>query len=61
MLHRCVSIGCAAFLIVLSLTATARAVTVPEVDPASMSGAMALLAMGGLFVADRIRRTLRAR
>jgi len=58
MLHRCFNVAVGALVVVLAMSATVLAVEgdVPEVDPASMSGAVALLAAGGLFVADRIRR-----
>jgi len=50
-------------LVVLALSETVRAdfPNAPEVDPGSISSALALLAGGGLLIADRIRRAVNAK
>ena len=60
--HRFCTIAIASLSIVLAMSASVFAVeAAPEIDPASMSGAVALLAAAGVFVADRVRRSLKAR
>jgi hypothetical protein len=50
------------FIIFLALGGTAQAVDVfPEVDPGSMASALTLLAGGGLILADRLLRRVKAR
>jgi len=63
MLFRRPSLFAVAVIFVATAAGSAFALptAVPEVDPSSMAGAVAVLAAAGVFVADRIRRQFRSR
>jgi hypothetical protein len=49
-------------MIFIALGGTAQAIDIaPEVDPGSMASALTLLAGGGLLLADRLLRKVKAR
>jgi len=52
-------LGSSAAIMLLGLAGTASAVSVPEIDPASASSGLALLAGGALLLLERHRRSRR--